>query len=64
MLSFNDTEKFFEILTAGGHKIRMDDRDRSISVSSTGNLKLEAKGNIDINANGIITVKGAMIKLN
>ncbi len=63
-LRFNDTEKFIEIETAGGHKIRMDDGDRTISISSTGNLKLEAQGNIDINATGVITVKGAIIKLN
>ncbi len=64
-LRFNDTEKFIEIETAGGHKIRMDDNPvPTISISSTGNLKLEAQGNIDINATGIITVQGKMIKLN
>ncbi|NJM22529.1 MAG: VgrG-related protein [Richelia sp. RM1_1_1] len=63
-LRFNDTEKIIEIQTAGGHKIRMDDAGKTITVSSTGNLKLEAQGNIDINAGGVITVKGAIIKLN
>lgn len=55
-LRFNDTKKFVEIETAGGHKIRMDDGNRTITISSTGNL--------DIDAAGVITVKGAMIKLN
>jgi hypothetical protein len=34
----------------------MDDGNRTITISSTGNL--------DIDAAGVITVKGAMIKLN
>jgi phage protein D len=63
-LRFNDTDKCIEIETAAGHKISMDDTGQSITISSTMNLKLEAQGNIDINATGIITVKGAMIKLN
>ncbi|XHX78662.1 MAG: VgrG-related protein [Stenomitos frigidus ULC029] len=52
------------IKTVGGHLVQMNDTDRSITLSSTGNLKIQAVGNIDINANGIITVQGAMIKLN
>jgi uncharacterized protein involved in type VI secretion and phage assembly len=52
------------IKTAGGHEVTINDSDRSITLSSTGNLKIKAVGNIDITANGIITVQGAMIKLN
>jgi uncharacterized protein involved in type VI secretion and phage assembly len=52
------------IKTAGGHEVLINDGDRSISLSSTGNLKIQAKGNIDISANGVITVQGAMIRLN
>jgi uncharacterized protein involved in type VI secretion and phage assembly len=52
------------IKTAGGHEIRINDSDRSLTLSSTGDLKIKAMGNIDINANGIITVKGSLIKLN
>jgi uncharacterized protein involved in type VI secretion and phage assembly len=52
------------IETKGGHKVQLTDSDKSISISSTGNLKIEAKGNIDISATGIITVQGKLIKLN
>lgn len=52
------------IETHGGHKIHLNDSDRSITVSSTGNLTIHADGNIDINATGVITIKGSLIKLN
>jgi len=55
-LRINDSQKFVEIETNGGHKLRLDDRMRSITLSST--------GNIDINAKGIVTIKGSLIKLN
>ena len=42
--------------TKGGHKLRLDDRMRRITLSST--------GNIDINAKGIVTITGKLIKLN
>ncbi|MEO1373919.1 MAG: VgrG-related protein, partial [Cyanobacteria bacterium J06635_10] len=75
-LRFNDTEKFVEIETAGGHKIRMDDNQKFVEIETTGGHKIRmddnpvptisisSTGNIDINASGVITVKGAMIKLN
>ncbi|WP_446878047.1 VgrG-related protein [Phormidesmis sp. 146-33] len=52
------------IETNGGHKIHLNDSDRSITISSIGTLKIEAPGNIDIKAGGIITVQGRLIKLN
>ena len=60
----NDSQKRILIKTKGGHTIEMDDIARSISVQSKGNLSLDAVGNIDISAKGVITVKGAMIRLN
>jgi uncharacterized protein (DUF2345 family) len=42
--------------TNGGHKLRLDDSMHSITLSST--------GNIDINAKGIVTITGSLIKLN
>ncbi|MEL6163261.1 MAG: hypothetical protein AAFR37_05705 [Cyanobacteria bacterium J06628_3] len=50
--------------TAAGHKLILNDENKSINLSSTGDLQIEAKGNIDISANGIITVQGSLIKLN
>ncbi|MEH2179272.1 VgrG-related protein [Nostoc sp.] len=60
----NDSQRRILIKTRGGHTIEMDDIARSISVQSKGNLSLDAVGNIDISARGVITVKGAMIRLN
>jgi phage protein D/phage baseplate assembly protein gpV len=60
----NDSDTCIEIETTGGHKIKLDDRGQSISIDSTGNLSLTAQGNIEIKANGTITVNGAIIRLN
>jgi uncharacterized protein involved in type VI secretion and phage assembly len=63
-IKVNDSDRQIEIETSGGHKLKMDDRGQSIQIRSTLNLSIEAQGNIDIKANGIITVKGTMIHLN
>ncbi|MEL6460595.1 MAG: VgrG-related protein [Cyanobacteria bacterium J06621_15] len=63
-ISVNDSQKNIEINTAAGHKLILNDENKSINLSSTGDLQIEAKGNIDISANGIITVQGSLIKLN
>jgi uncharacterized protein involved in type VI secretion and phage assembly len=55
-LSINDSQRFVEIVTKGGQTLRLDDTMRSITLSST--------GNIDINARGIVTITGRIIKLN
>lgn len=62
----NDSDRCIEIETKGGHKIKMDDMGAvpSVSVNSTGDMSLDAAGNIDITAKGTITVEGAMIRLN
>ncbi|MGV0107035.1 Rhs element Vgr protein [Nostoc sp. DSM 114160] len=60
----NDSQRCIEIETKGGHRIKMDDMAKSVSVKSTGNMSLDARGNIDISATGTITVKGALIRLN
>ncbi|WP_346294220.1 VgrG-related protein [Sphaerothrix gracilis] len=53
-----------KITTKGGHQIYLNDSDGSISISSTGNLKISAKKDMDITADGNITVRGNMIYLN
>lgn len=52
------------IETKGGHKVFLNDSDGSITLSSTNNLKIDAKGNIDMTAGGVITIQGTLIKLN
>jgi phage protein D len=55
-LRINDSQRFVEIETKGRQRLRLDDKKRSITLSAT--------GNIDINAGGIVTIKGKIIKLN
>ena len=57
-LRINDSQKFVEIETKGGHKLRLDDR------MPTPTITLSSTGNIDINAQGIVTITGSLIKLN
>ncbi len=63
-IHLNDSDRHISITTTGGHTIKMDDLGQSVLIKSTLNLSIEAQGNIDINANGIITIRGAMIHLN
>lgn len=63
-IKMDDQNRVIAIETSGGHKITMDDMGQSVSVESTMNMTLKAQGNIDIKAGGIITINGAMIKLN
>ncbi len=60
----NDSDRRIEIETTGGHKLTMNDMNRSIAMQSTGSIEIKANTTIDIKANGVITVKGALIKLN
>lgn len=63
-IQLNDSDRCIQIETNGGHQVKLDDQGQTVTIKSTMNLKIEAQGNIDINANGIITVKGTMIHLN
>ena len=63
-IKVNDSDRHIEIETNGGHKMKLDDLGRSITIKSTLNLSIEAQGNIDIKANGIISVQGSLIRLN
>jgi nitrous oxidase accessory protein NosD len=71
----NDSDQFIEIKTTGGHVIKMDDRGKSITIETTGghsikmndmskSVEIKSTGNLDINATGVITIKGSLIKLN
>ncbi|BAT52105.1 Rhs element Vgr protein [Nostoc sp. NIES-3756] len=71
----NDSDQFIEIKTTGGHVIKMDDRGKSITIETTGghsiqmndmskSVAIKSTGNLDINATGVITIKGSLIKLN
>lgn len=63
-ITMDDLKRKIEIITKSGHSITMDDVKRQMSISSIGNLSIDAKGNIDIGAIGIIKVNGKLIYLN
>ena len=63
-LRLDDSQQSIQIKTSNGHQIEMNDQNREISLTSTGNLNIKAAGNIEIQANGMITLKGAQIFLN
>lgn len=68
----DDAEGKVEIRSAGGLTITLADNDGKIVIESSntvevkagGNMILAAGANMDIKANGKVTVKGAMIELN
>lgn len=62
-LQINDSDKFIEITTPGGQKLRLDDRG-TIELSSTGSLQIQAIGNINMQAAGEIALKASLIRLN
>lgn len=60
----DDSQKSIQIKTSNGHQIEMNDQNQEISVTSTGNMAIKALGNLEIQANGTIALKGAQIFLN
>ncbi len=71
-IRLNDSEKFVEVQTNEGHELRLDDKNtyielkmqnHTITMDRTG-ISLKSGGNIDIKADGVITVEGKLIKLN
>ncbi|MGA9377472.1 MAG: VgrG-related protein [Phormidium sp.] len=60
----DDRNRKIEIKSNGGHTYVMDDMSRSVKIKSVGSMSIEATTTMDIKASGIVTVKGALIKLN
>lgn len=71
-VTMDDQGKKLELASSGGHKVTMDDNGRKLTVSSTGdmevkagmNLKLQSSMNLDVQAGGILTLKGSLVKIN
>lgn len=69
----DDAKTRIEIVSSGGLSVVLDDSGNQITIQSgsnievkadTGNLKLSAGGNVDIQATGQVNIKGTMINLN
>jgi phage protein D len=67
----NDSDRTIEIKTKRGHTLTMDDKRRSISLSSIGSISIDARTSIDLSAKtinvrapGLIKVRGNPITLN
>lgn len=63
-IRLDDRNRSIEIKTSGGHECVMSDRTASIRLKSVGSISLEANTTLDLKANGIVTIRGALIKLN
>lgn len=69
----DDAKTKIEITSSGGLTVVLDDSSKQITIkagsnvelkSDTGNLKLNAGGNVEIQATGQVNIKGQMINLN
>jgi phage protein D/phage baseplate assembly protein gpV len=60
----NDSDRLIEIQTSGGHFMRLDDAGKKVSIKSVGSVAIEAATSMDLKAGGVVTVQGALIKLN
>ncbi len=62
----NDSDRRIEVETNLGHKLSLNDSETnpSIKMESKGNITIQAEANMDLKANGVITVKGQLIRLN
>jgi hypothetical protein len=63
-IRLNDSDRVVEVETNLGHKIVLDDAGASISMTSQGSVTIQAKTNLDLQANGVVTVRGQLIRLN
>lgn len=73
IVMYDNSDKKIELVSSGGLSVVLDDAAKSITIKAgsdvevqaeTGNLKLSAKGNVDIQAAGQVNIKGKMINLN
>jgi uncharacterized protein involved in type VI secretion and phage assembly len=68
----NDTEKLVEVQTNGGHFLKLDDMKLSISMESKGSISIKAAtqatiegtAGLTLKSPAIVTIQGALIKLN
>jgi uncharacterized protein involved in type VI secretion and phage assembly len=63
-LKLDDKGKKIELQSSSGHSLVLDDGGNSLSLKSMGSVSIEATTNLSLTANGTMTVKGAIIKLN
>lgn len=56
-IQINDSDQFIEIKTRGGHRIKMDDKLRNITIHSTGSISIDAPRDISISAGPAITLR-------
>jgi uncharacterized protein involved in type VI secretion and phage assembly len=61
-VALNDQSQKVEVTHTSGQKVTLD--SMAVTVASNGNIVLDAKGMIDIKANGPVNIKGAMVNIN
>jgi phage protein D/phage baseplate assembly protein gpV len=68
----DEESKYLEILTPGGHHLKMDDAGQNVTLKSSGSLNIEAttsltmkaQASMEINATGQMTIKSATKQIN
>jgi uncharacterized protein involved in type VI secretion and phage assembly len=63
-IRLDDSSANITLESSLGHSITLNDRSQSISIKSKGSISIDAMTTLSISANGMITINGAMIKLN
>ena len=71
-LTFNDADNKIVLASDGGHIVALDDQQNEISVQSSGTLQIKAatnmtiktKGNLELAADGQVTIQGQMVNIN
>jgi phage protein D/phage baseplate assembly protein gpV len=68
----DEESQYLEILTPGGHHLKMDDAGKSVTLKSSGSMNIEAatsltmkaQASMEINATGQMTIKSATKQIN
>jgi uncharacterized protein involved in type VI secretion and phage assembly len=63
-IRLDDNSANITLKSSLGHSITLNDRSQSISIKSQGSISIDAMTTLSISANGIVTINGAIIKLN
>ncbi|MDX2097674.1 MAG: phage baseplate assembly protein V, partial [Leptolyngbyaceae cyanobacterium bins.59] len=64
VIVLDDQGRSIQMKSSGGHQLNLNDVSRSVSLESVGSMTLKATTNLDIQATGMVTVKGLTIRLN
>ncbi len=62
-LTFSDSQGAITLRSRGGHEIALNDTMQVLSIRSTGSLSLQAATSVDIQALGLVNLRGASVDI-